>query len=136
MLETRCAMKRAAVSSILVAVVLLTLGVTAEARMNFPGPAKSNWIWRCTEEIKTVFNYPILTECYKVAAYNAANKLASVRHAARAADPSAPAQHSPPAAGAGFGGSYGFSLCASSGPQRSISLPKRPTTGIMRCTQP
>ena len=37
---------------------------------------------------------PILTECYKVAAYNAANKLASVRHAARAADPSVPAEPS------------------------------------------
>lgn len=40
--------------------------------------------------LKTVFNYPILTECHKVAAYNAANKLASVRHAARAADPAEP----------------------------------------------
>jgi hypothetical protein len=33
---------------------------------------------------------------YKVAAYNAANKLASVRHAARAADPSVPAERSAP----------------------------------------
>ena len=35
--------------------------------------------------LKTVFNYPTLAECYKVAAYNAANKLALVRHATRAA---------------------------------------------------
>jgi hypothetical protein len=82
-------------------VVLLTLGVTAEARMNVPGRAEGNWSWRCTEEIKTVFNYPILTECYKVAAYNAANKLASVRHAARAADPSVPAEPSAPVVVAG-----------------------------------
>jgi len=134
-------MKRAAVSSILVAVVLLTLGVTAEARMNVPGRAEGNWSWRCTEEmmsaadfdslreltkssnrlgtlrrygkleetlwggldyfLKTVFNYPILTECYKVAAYNAANKLASVRHAGRAADPSVPAEPSAPVVVAG-----------------------------------
>jgi hypothetical protein len=123
-------MKRAAVSSILVAVVLLTLGVTAEARMNVPGRAEGNWSWSCTEEmmsaadfdslreltkssnrqgtlrrydyfLKTVFNYPILTECYKVAAYNAANKLASVRHAARAADPSVPAEPSAPVVVAG-----------------------------------
>src|SRR5262245_8367708 len=38
--------------------------------------------------LKTVFNYPTLAECYKVAAYNAANKLALIRHAARAPDPS------------------------------------------------
>ncbi|HVH91288.1 MAG TPA: hypothetical protein VM783_07885 [Candidatus Acidoferrum sp.] len=44
---------------------------------------------------------PILTECYKVAAYNAANKLASVRHAARAADPSVPAEPSAPVVVAG-----------------------------------
>jgi NAD(P) transhydrogenase len=31
--------------------------------------------------LKTVFNYPTLAECYKVAAYNAANKLALIRHA-------------------------------------------------------
>ncbi len=31
--------------------------------------------------LKTVFNYPTLAECYKVAAFNAANKLALVRHA-------------------------------------------------------
>src|SRR5262245_45588559 len=47
--------------------------------------------------LKTVFNYPTLAECYKVAAYNAANKLALVRHAARAApDPSVLAE--PPTA--------------------------------------
>lgn len=32
--------------------------------------------------LKTVFNYPTLAECYKVAAYNAANKISVVRHAA------------------------------------------------------
>ena len=32
--------------------------------------------------LKTVFNYPTLAECYKVAAYNAANKLALVRRVA------------------------------------------------------
>jgi len=43
--------------------------------------------------LKTVFNYPTLAECYKVAAYNAANKLALVRrHAGRAADPSVSAE--------------------------------------------
>ena len=31
--------------------------------------------------LTTVFNYPTLAECYKVAAFNAANKLALVRHA-------------------------------------------------------
>jgi NAD(P) transhydrogenase len=31
--------------------------------------------------LQTVFNYPTLAECYKVAAYNAANKLALIRHA-------------------------------------------------------
>ena len=31
--------------------------------------------------IRTVFNYPTLAECYKVAAFNAANKLALVRSA-------------------------------------------------------
>jgi hypothetical protein len=48
--------------------------------------------------LKTVFNYPILTECYKVAAYNAANKLASVPSAA---DPSVPAEPSAPVVVAG-----------------------------------
>ena len=37
--------------------------------------------------LKTVFNYPTLAECYKVAAYNAANKLALVRHATGAVVP-------------------------------------------------
>jgi NAD(P) transhydrogenase len=32
--------------------------------------------------LTTVFNYPTLAECYKVAAYNAANKIAVVNHAA------------------------------------------------------
>ena len=45
--------------------------------------------------------YPILIECYEVAGYNAANKLASVRHAARAADPSVPAEPSAPVVVAG-----------------------------------
>ena len=31
--------------------------------------------------LKTVFNYPTMAECYKVAAYRAANKLSVVRHA-------------------------------------------------------
>ena len=31
--------------------------------------------------IRTVFNYPTLAECYKVAAFNAANELALVRSA-------------------------------------------------------
>ncbi|MFT5392678.1 MAG: hypothetical protein ACI8PT_002876, partial [Gammaproteobacteria bacterium] len=31
--------------------------------------------------LKTVFNYPTLAECYKVAAYRASNKLAITRHA-------------------------------------------------------
>jgi hypothetical protein len=44
---------------------------------------------------------PDIDECYKVAAYNAANKLASVRHAARAADPSVPAEPSAPVVVAG-----------------------------------
>ena len=33
--------------------------------------------------LKTVFNYPTLAECYKVAAYNAANKMAVIRHATK-----------------------------------------------------
>ena len=32
--------------------------------------------------LKTVFNYPTLAECYKVAAFNAANKLQFARAAA------------------------------------------------------
>jgi NAD(P) transhydrogenase len=39
--------------------------------------------------LKTVFNYPTLAECYKVAAYNAANKLALVRRATGATVPQA-----------------------------------------------
>ncbi len=37
--------------------------------------------------LKTVFNYPTLAECYKVAAYNAANKLALIRRATGATVP-------------------------------------------------
>jgi len=37
--------------------------------------------------LKTVFNYPTLAECYKVAAYNAANKLALIRQATGAVVP-------------------------------------------------
>jgi pyruvate/2-oxoglutarate dehydrogenase complex dihydrolipoamide dehydrogenase (E3) component len=33
--------------------------------------------------LSTIFNYPTLAECYKVAAHNAANKLALVRRAGR-----------------------------------------------------
>jgi NAD(P) transhydrogenase len=39
--------------------------------------------------LKTVFNYPTLAECYKVAAHNAANKLALLRHATGAVIPKA-----------------------------------------------
>lgn len=39
--------------------------------------------------LKTIFNYPTLAECYKVAAYNAANKLALVRRATGATVPQA-----------------------------------------------
>ena len=58
-------MKRAAVSSILVAVVLLTLGVTAEARMNVPGRADGNWSWRCTEEMMSAADFDSLRELTK-----------------------------------------------------------------------
>jgi len=58
-------MKRAAVSSILVAVVLLTLGVTAEARMNVPGRAEGNWSWRCTEEMMSAADFDSLRELTK-----------------------------------------------------------------------
>jgi NAD(P) transhydrogenase len=37
--------------------------------------------------LTTVFNYPTLAECYKVAAYNAANKLALIRQATGAIVP-------------------------------------------------
>lgn len=42
--------------------------------------------------MNTIFNYPTLAECYKVAAFNAANKLALIRHAKGAVTPSAAAQ--------------------------------------------
>jgi 4-alpha-glucanotransferase len=58
-------MKRAAVSSILVAVVLLTLGVTAEAQMNVPGRAEGNWSWRCTEEMMSAADFDSLRELTK-----------------------------------------------------------------------
>jgi len=32
--------------------------------------------------LTTVFNYPTLAECYKVAAYNAASKMSVISHAA------------------------------------------------------
>jgi 4-alpha-glucanotransferase len=74
MLETRWAMKRAAVSSILVAVVLLTLGVTAEARMNVPGRAEGNWSWRCTEEMMSAADFDSLRELTK-----SSNRLGTLR---------------------------------------------------------
>jgi NAD(P) transhydrogenase len=37
--------------------------------------------------MNTIFNYPTLAECYKVAAFNAANKLALIRHAKGAVAP-------------------------------------------------
>ena len=58
-------MKRAAVPSILIAVVLLTLGVTAEARMNVPGRAEGNWSWRCTEEMMSAADFDSLRELTK-----------------------------------------------------------------------
>lgn len=39
--------------------------------------------------LRTVFNYPTLAECYKVAAFNAANKLALVRNAVLTAEQAA-----------------------------------------------
>lgn len=41
--------------------------------------------------LKTVFNYPTFAECYKVAAYNAANKLALIRQVTDAVIPAATA---------------------------------------------
>ena len=41
--------------------------------------------------LSTVFNYPTLAECYKVAAHNAANKLALVRQATASTPPALPA---------------------------------------------
>ncbi len=67
-------MKRAAVSSILVAVVLLTLGVTAEARMNVPGRAEGNWSWRCTEEMMSAADFDSLRELTK-----SSNRLVTLR---------------------------------------------------------
>jgi 4-alpha-glucanotransferase len=67
-------MKRAAVSSILVAVVLLTLGVTAEARMNVPGRAAGNWSWRCTEEMMSAADFDSLRELTK-----SSNRLSTLR---------------------------------------------------------
>ena len=58
-------MKRAPVSSILAAVALLTLGVTAEARMNVPGRAEGNWSWRCTEEMMSAADFDSLRELTK-----------------------------------------------------------------------
>jgi 4-alpha-glucanotransferase len=67
-------MKRAAVSSILVAVVLLTLGVTAEARMNVRGRAEGNWSWRCTEEMMSAADFDWLRELTK-----SSNRLGTLR---------------------------------------------------------
>ena len=52
--------------------------------------------------LTTVFNYPTLAECYKVAAHNAANKLALVRHATAAVStvPACKAPTPPEVAGA------------------------------------
>ena len=67
-------MKRAAVSSILVAVVLVTLGVTAEARMNVPGRAEGNWSWRCTEEMMSAADFDSLRKLTK-----SSNRLGTLR---------------------------------------------------------
>ena len=67
-------MKRAAVPSILVAVVLLALGVTAEARMNVPGRAEGNWSWRCTEEMMSAADFDSLRELTK-----SSNRLCTLR---------------------------------------------------------
>jgi 4-alpha-glucanotransferase len=67
-------MKRAAVPSILVAVVLLVLGVTAEARMNVPGRAEGNWSWRCTEEMMSAADFDSLRELTK-----SSNRLGTLR---------------------------------------------------------
>jgi 4-alpha-glucanotransferase len=61
-------MKRAAVSSILVAVVL------AEARMNVPGRAEGNWSWRCTEEMMSAADFDSLRELTK-----SSNRLGTLR---------------------------------------------------------
>jgi len=67
-------MTRAAVSSILVAVVLLTPGVTAEARMNVPGRAEGNWSWRCAEEMMSAADFDSLRELTK-----SSNRLGTLR---------------------------------------------------------
>ena len=66
-------MKKAAVSSILVA-VMLALGVIAEARMNVPGRAEGNWGWRCTEEMMSAADFDSLRELTK-----SANRLGTLR---------------------------------------------------------
>jgi 4-alpha-glucanotransferase len=67
-------MKKAAVPSILVAVVLLAVGVTAEARMNVPGRAEGNWSWRCTEEMMSAADFDSLRELTK-----SSNRLGTLR---------------------------------------------------------
>ena len=67
-------MKTVGVPSILVAVVLLTLGVTAEARMNVPGRAEGNWSWRCTEEMMSAADFDSLRELTK-----SSNRLGTLR---------------------------------------------------------
>ena len=67
-------MKMAAVSSILVAVVLLTLGVTAAARMNVPGRAEGDWSWRCAEEMMSAADFDSLRELTK-----SSNRLGTLR---------------------------------------------------------
>ena len=67
-------MKKAAVSSILVAVVLLALGVGAEARRNGAGRAEGNWSWRCTEEMISAADFDSLRELTK-----SSNRLGTLR---------------------------------------------------------
>ena len=67
-------MKKAAVSSILVAVVLLALGVGAEARRNGAGRAEGNWSWRCTEEMISAADFDSLRELTK-----SSNRLRTLR---------------------------------------------------------
>jgi 4-alpha-glucanotransferase len=67
-------MKMAAMSSILVAVMLLALGVTAEARMNVPDRAEGNWSWRCTEKMMSAADFDSLRELTK-----SSNRLGSLR---------------------------------------------------------
>ena len=77
------------------------MGSVAEMLLVFSKILNSQIFTNRHQHIWHTTNYPILTECYKVAAYNAANKLASVRHAARAADPLVPAEPSAPVVVAG-----------------------------------